>query len=358
MARISELHYSNAYARSSGVSEFLEVSLSAGEDPADFSAAFYQANGQQGFAVALNDPGVTSTFDASTNETIYVISADVFPILLTDPDGGGANNYEAYALVNTDTGTVIDFYDIGGGTQNITAANGLAAGATSTNLAVLTGPEQATTSIQFNQPNPNDVAYESVDPGSSGVICFAAGTWLRCPEGLRQVEDLEEGDLVETVDNGPQPIRWLAHRSVEAKGDLAPIVITEGTYGAEHDLIVSPQHRVLIDDPNCQVLFGEDEYLVPAKYLLNGDSVYRKPGGTVTYFHVMFDRHEVLWSNGVKTESLFAGEQGLATLNAPMRAELLAIFPDLATCPPGLDDFARPVLKAYEARLLWQPGTA
>ena len=76
---------------------------------------------------------------------IFVISADDFPILLTDPNGGGSDNYEAYALTNTATSEVIDFYDIGGGTQNILALDGAAAGATSENLAVLTGPNSTTT---------------------------------------------------------------------------------------------------------------------------------------------------------------------------------------------------------------------
>ena len=121
MARISELHYSNAYAASSGVSEFLEVSIGASEDPANFTVSFYQANGQVGIEIPLTSvPTAQVTVDADNNEVVYVISADDFPILLTDPNGGGSTNYEAYALTNTATGEVIDFYDIGGGTVSYT----------------------------------------------------------------------------------------------------------------------------------------------------------------------------------------------------------------------------------------------
>lgn len=126
MARISELHYSNAYASSSGVNEFLEVSLAPDEMRANYVVAFYQSNGQQGLTVTLDNAAIQTSIDAETGETVLVISADDFPIYLTDPDGGGPTNYEAYALVDISTGApqVIDFYDIGGGTQNVLATDG------------------------------------------------------------------------------------------------------------------------------------------------------------------------------------------------------------------------------------------
>ncbi|MEO0401268.1 MAG: type I secretion protein, partial [Pseudomonadota bacterium] len=176
MARISELHYSNAYARNSGVSEFLEVALGPSDDPADFVVGFYQSDGTLGIEVTLDDPRVVQSIDPENGEVIFVLSADNLPILLTDPDGGGSTNYEAYALTNTDTGEVLDFYDIGGGTQNIVAGSGAAAGAVSENLAVVVGPNSTTTSIQFNQPNPNLLVYESTSSGDTGVACFVAGT--------------------------------------------------------------------------------------------------------------------------------------------------------------------------------------
>ncbi|MEO1239115.1 MAG: Hint domain-containing protein, partial [Pseudomonadota bacterium] len=211
MARISELHYSNAYSNSSGVSEFLEVSLEPGEDPADFTVGFYNSNppaqtASQGLAVTLDDPGVVVTYDADADAFVYVISEDNFPILLTDPDGGGSNNYEAFALVNNTTGTVIDFYDIGGGIQEMTALDGVAAGAVSENLPVPTGPNAATYSLQFNKPDPDTLAYESVDPGDAGAICFIAGSQIATPQGPRAVESLAPGDAVLTSDAGAEAI--------------------------------------------------------------------------------------------------------------------------------------------------------
>jgi len=207
MARISELHYSDVYAASSGVVEFLEVALRPNEDPADFTVSFYQANGTVGVEIPLNDPGVQTTIDPDNSELIYEISADFFNIRLTDPDGGGSNNYDAYGLVNTDTSTVVDFYDIGGGTQKITASNGLAAGATSENLPVIVGPNSTTTTLQCNQPNPDTLVYEAVALGDSGIVCFAKGTLIDTPNGVVSIETLSAGDLVNTTDNGPCPVR-------------------------------------------------------------------------------------------------------------------------------------------------------
>ena len=48
------------------------------------------------------------------------------------------------------------------------------------------------------------------------IVCFAAGTLIRTPQGERRVEDLAVGDLVCTADNGPQPLRWRGQRHLDA----------------------------------------------------------------------------------------------------------------------------------------------
>ena len=83
MARISEMHYSNAYARSSGVDEFLEVALSPSEDASDFSVSFYNADGSLYLTVPLDDPGVQVSYDADADENVFVISSSVFISFIT-----------------------------------------------------------------------------------------------------------------------------------------------------------------------------------------------------------------------------------------------------------------------------------
>ncbi|QBY02162.1 Hint domain-containing protein [Rhodophyticola sp. CCM32] len=333
MARISELHYSNAFASQTGISEFLEVALSPGEDPADFSVGFYQSNGNQGVAISLADPGVQVTFDPDTNETLYVISADNFNIRLTDPDGGGSNNYEAYALVDTSSGGagVVDFYDIGGGTSNITALDGVAQGAVSENIPVPTSANSATYSIQFNQPDPGTVSYEEIGAGDSGIICFAAGTLIETTQGPRPVERLRPGDLVLTEDAGPQPLLWVGASRVPGTGKFAPVRFDAGAIGNTRPLTLSPQHRVLISGWQVELVTGATETLVAACHLINGSSIRRIPCAMITYHHIMFDQHHIIRSEGALTESFYPGPEAVAAVDEAARGELQALFPDLAS---------------------------
>lgn len=351
MARISELHYSNAYAGNSGVSEFLEVSLSPSESPADYTVTFYQADGSVALEVNLADSGVQVNYDSESDENTYVISNDHFNILLTDPDGSGSNNAEAYALTDTSTNTVLDFYDIGGGTQNIVADGGAADGAVSTNLAVPTNAQASTYSIQFNQPDPTTAVYEAVNPGDSGV-CFTPGTLIETDRGPRDVASLRAGDLIETRDAGLQPLRWVGSRTVPAAGVLAPIMLPAGVFGLQSDLTVSPQHRVLVTGWQAEMLTGQTEVLVAARHLVDADRIVRRPGGMVTYIHLLFDCHQLVRANGAWSESYHPGQHSLKAASAEVRAELLALFPELALGRAGYGPSARTTLRAHEARLL------
>lgn len=350
MARISELHYSDAYASSSGVSEFLEVALQPGEDPADFTVSFYQVDGSVGIEIALDDPLVQTSIDPDNGELVYVISADDFPILLTGPDSSNPNNYEAYALTNTDTSTVIDFYDIGGGTQNITALDGVAAGATSENLLTLGGSKSATYSLQFNQPNPDTLSHVAVTPGDTGLACFTTGTLIDTPSGPRKIETLEPGDEVITLDGGSMPLRWIGKRTVQGCGDLAPIRIAKGQYGATTPVLVSPQHRILVTGWRAELLFGEPEVLVPAKALVNDQTVRSESCGQVTYIHLLFDSHQIVTTSGLHSESYFPVCAGEAGWCAETAAELDALFP--AQQVPQVEQTARPALSVRLGALL------
>lgn len=360
MARISELHYSNAYSATTGEAEFLEVALGANEDPADFTVGFYQADGSFGIDInlqdGLDDGLITEVIDPDNGEKVYVISADNYPILLTDPDGGGPTNYEAYALTNVATNTLIDFYDIGGGTQNIVAVDGAAAATgpagsvVSVNIPTPTGPNSIRASIQFNQPNPDTPVFADLSPGDTGLACFVSGTELMTPSGPVAIEHIAPGDLVLTRDNGSQPVRWAASQTVSGGRRLAPIVISAGRYGARKDVLVSPQHRVLVTGWQAELLFGEAEVLAPAKALIDDQWVRRVPRGKVTYHHLLFATHQIVESHGFWSESYYPVAHKQAGWVRDTQDELTEIFPQL-----GLDDLgplARTSVPLQLARLL------
>ncbi len=352
MARISQLHYSNAYAQRSGVEEFLEVALAFDENPGDFVVSFYQVDGTVGIEIPLTHPDVLASIDPDTNEQVLVISASHFPILLTDPDGRGAGNYEAYALTNSSTGEVVDFYDIGGGTQNILAIDGAAAGAKSENLSVQASPNSTTTSIQFNQPTPGHRTDAAAGAGDTGVACFVEGTRIRTEVGYQLIDTLSEGDLIWTRDNGLQPVRWIGRRTVPGSGKYAPVQIAPETFGAIKPHQVSQNHRMLITGWRAQLLFGEDEILVPAKALVDDCDVRICECDRVTYYHLLFDASQIISGDGVLSESFFPGNEAMKAVDCGTQREMFALFPELATGVLVQTHTARPVAPASLGPLL------
>lgn len=188
---------------------------------------------------------------------------------------------------------------------------------------------------------------------ASSIPCFVAGTLIQTPKGDVPVESLQPGDLVMTRDDGAQPLRWSGARTVAAEGDFAPILIRAGSLGQHRDLMVSPQHRVLLRDAYAELLFGEGEVLVAAKDLINGHGINRCVGGDVTYVHLLFDRHQVIYSEGLATESFLPGPQTSALFEQPMLQEIYALFPELdPETGLGYGPSARPALKGFEGQLL------
>jgi hypothetical protein len=154
-------------------------------------------------------------------------------------------------------------------------------------------------------------------------------------------------------------VRWIGVREVDAIGAMAPIRIRAGTFGPHETLLVSPQHRVLVRDSQAEMLFGESEVLVAAKDLVNGTSVRRVEGGKVTYVHILFDRHQVVWSAGLATESFLPGPQTTSLFDAAIVAEITAIFPQLdPSTGAGYGPSARRTLKEFEARVLFGEAAA
>lgn len=195
----------------------------------------------------------------------------------------------------------------------------------------------------------SDTAFVTV----TTVPCFTHGTRIRTERGEVPVEALAVGDLVKTRDHGLQPVRWIGERRVAALGAHAPVVIEAGVFGHHRRLVVSQQHRVLLTHWMAELLFGEEEVLVAARDLVNGCSVRLQEGGEVSYVHLLFDRHEIIWSEGLLTESFLPGPQVMSAMEEDVRAEVLELFPEIdAETHRGYGASARASLRSYEARVL------
>jgi len=193
------------------------------------------------------------------------------------------------------------------------------------------------------------------------IPCFTPGTAIATPRGERLVEELQVGDRIITRDNGIQEIRWVGRKDVSGRDlvgspHLKPVMIKAGALGnglPERDMLVSPNHRLLVANDRTQLYFEESEVLAAAKHLVGTAGIFELDVMTTSYIHFMFDRHEVVLSNGAWTESFQPGDYSLKGIGNAQRNEILELFPDLRS-QAGLESYpsARKSLKKHEARLL------
>ncbi|MCJ8139069.1 Hint domain-containing protein [Falsirhodobacter halotolerans] len=185
------------------------------------------------------------------------------------------------------------------------------------------------------------------------VICLTPGAMILTTSGLRPVETLRAGDMVITRDNGPQAIRWIGNSTVSGQGAFAPVRLLQGAVpGLTADLLVSPQHRMLLQSFRSELMFGAREVLTAAKHMVDGTRAVIEEVEQVTYLHMIFDKHEVIFANGAPTESFHPASYSIGGLAEATREELFAIFPELRAMPDSYGQSARRVLKAYEAKAL------
>lgn len=169
--------------------------------------------------------------------------------------------------------------------------------------------------------------------------CFTPGTRIVTAAGEVAVEDLRPGDKVVTRDSGLQEIAWVGRRALSwadlaANPQLKPVFLAKGSLGRglpERDMMLSPDHRLLVDHDRSAALFREREVLVAARHL---GAAQGNPSVDVTgieYLHFMFDRHQIVLSDGVWTESFQPSDRVMHGMDESQRGEILKLFPDLAS---------------------------
>ncbi|MBL4766919.1 MAG: Hint domain-containing protein [Rhodobacteraceae bacterium] len=170
--------------------------------------------------------------------------------------------------------------------------------------------------------------------------CFTPGTLIDTIDGVRPVEEICEGDLLCTADHGYQPVVWIGRCKVMARGKYAPIRISAGAMGNTRDLIVSPQHRILVEGWAAEPYAGQDAVLVAARHLVDGITVHVMEGGDVEYIHLGFTGHVLIKSEGIWTESHFSSVAAVA--------EAEALFPGYVQGA----QLVRPAARKHESSLI------
>ena len=228
-------------------------------------------------------------------------------------------------------------------------------------LMFLGDPPPVLTELWVVQVNLAPGALAVTAPPEGGVICFAPGTRMRTATGDVRIDDLRPGDLLQTRDNGPCPVLWTGQRRMSggrlyAMPHLRPVRFRAGALGKDRpdqDLWVSPRHRMLVRGDAARALFNTDEVLVAAEDLLNDRTItIDRSLHEVTYVHVLMEDHQIIWANGLETESFRPSQDTLETLDPMQRRRLLGVLPGLAGDEAAYGDPARRNLTGPEAAIL------
>ncbi len=316
---------------------------------------------------AVVDNGMDTIDGGAGDDVIYGEDDDdlIYGGSGNDTIDGGIDEDEIHGGDDRDVilgGNVGDFVDGGGGGDDYDTLDLTGSGPLRVELDA-GNPENGT--VTFYDGNGYDASnitgtmrFEEIE---NVVPCFTPGARIATPRGEVLVESLKPGDKVLTRDNGIQEIRWvgsrtLNHAELRRAPNLRPVLIKAGALGdglPERDMLVSPQHRMLVANDRTSLYFEESEVLVAAKHLIDHQSVTYMDTLRTTYIHFMFDRHEVVLADGAWTESFQPGDQTLGGMGQDQRDEIYALFPELAQ-PAGVDSYAaaRKVLKGHEARLI------
>lgn len=294
--------------------DFIEIVVDAGTDISDIFVTVYNPDGT---VRTVNPLGTLVT--TISGKDVYVLDT------VTSATFNGLHKNGAVALEQG--GSLLSFSSFGGNT--VTASGGIAAGQTSTSIGSAGAGESLETSdggaTYFTQTTPN----------SGSVPCLCAGTRIATVRGSVPVEDLQPGDRVITADGPPAVLRRVMSRKIPARKlarnpKLLPVRISAGALGPgipSRDIWASRQHRFLVSSPVVKRMLGQQEALLAAIRLtqLKGVFVDAK-AQDVTYFHLIFDQHQIVFADGAATESLLLAPGTLVALGSDVAAEILTLF--------------------------------
>ncbi len=338
---------------------------------------FADTNGTYGTSGFIYGSGGTTANPNTTSidfgENVHNASFE-----LLDVDGGDTwSDAVTIAAVDSDGNPVaVDFSSIdpafqtvtdnGDGTYTVTATGAASnnfdgSGSADSVLVGFLGPVSNIDISFSNGPTQSNAGTIGINDISFDIVCFTPGTLIKTPLGDIAVESLNVGDVVVTQDSGLQTIRWIGRKKVsgarlQASPNLRPVLIKKDAFGPnmpDRDMHVSPQHRILVSNARTMLNFAETEVLAPAKGLITDQSVMVDSATkSVEYIHILFDKHEIVFSNNLPTESFHPGDLSLAGLDDEARNEVFELFPELRSDYTSYGPAAHMSLSVSESSIL------
>lgn len=351
-----EDNFGNDTISAEGVDEVTGDVLDLSNVTSDLDVDLTSSNPEKG---AFSDGTSTATFEEIENivlgggrDTVHLADnsgADrVLEFDMADSGDGSTNDQLNVAKLTSDYGTTpVTAWDV-----VVTDTNG-----DGTGDAILTFPGGESITLVGVTPDQVDTIAEL---NSIGIPCFTPGTLIATARGQVAVEDIVAGDMVHTVDNEMQPVRWVRQHML-GPDDLArdptlrPVVIRKHAFGNQRRMLVSPQHGLVWADAGGHLIRAKHA----AEYLGNKVARVDTKCASVTYIHLLFDRHQLIYAEGAPTESFYPGPIALKSLDADALSDLMSVFPQLAAAIFQVADVVqvygppvRPYLLGRDIRLL------
>lgn len=215
--------------------------------------------------------------------------------------------------------------------------------------------------LRVSVPPENPDRLDRSSTTREGVVCFAEGTRIATPKGDELVENLVAGDQVVAKDGGRREVLWVGMRHISrarlmTTPDLRPVRISASAIGLERpseDLLLSPDHRVVVGNAVTRDIWNEAEVLVAARDLVGRPGIARLPAiQSVTYYHLLLAEHDLLIANGMEAESFHPGSAKLSAIAEEQRVRLFDVMPELEYRASNYGRSARRSLNSHEAKHL------
>ena len=327
-----------------------------GDDSVDGGEGNDLLNGGQGQDTLIGGAGNDTLIGGTGDDTMTGGDGQDLFVMGKDHDtANGGFGSDRFTFDGINGGTIVGGEDADGSDIDVIDLTGVRAKVYSD------GPGTESGHIEFFDEHGNISGRTNYSEIEQIIMCFTPGTMIATDKGEVAVESLKPGMRVFTRDNGLQKLRWAGRRDLTraelaARPEFNPVLIRQGALGRglpDRDMLVSPNHRMLITSDLAAVMFDDREVLVAAKHLTMMDGVDVVEADSVSYIHLMFDHHEVILGDGTWTESFQPGDMSLRGIGSEQRQEILSLFPELETLQ-GLEDYtsARRSLRSFEARSL------
>ncbi|MBT0958170.1 Hint domain-containing protein [Alphaproteobacteria bacterium KMM 3653] len=232
-------------------------------------------------------------------------------------------------------------------------------------------PLTRTYEVQYLTSNDDVNQFRRVAPATpvfeEAFSAFARGALISTASGLRAVEDLMPGDLVETSDAGPQPLLWVGSMTLypdmtsrvgAGAGQREPdqmFRITADAFGYDRpapDLMLGPRARLLYRHSGCRSILNAEAGFAPLRAFCDGTSVIGiSPVSPQQVYHLAFARQHCVSANGLEVESFHPGDQPEAMMARDMQRLFLDLFPHLEGFE-GFGPMLFPRLTAFELESL------